>query len=147
MTTELSALRKAYEDEGMSPEEISKDRELDVMAVKSGLMQCSSKYRKDCGKEDENIDVLKYTIEEQQRAKKMILNLALGAEDEHLRAKMSCRVVDEGKGRLDVMKDMRSGGMNLFFINEQMRKVREVGSVIKQGLLGNSNKEREPINV
>jgi hypothetical protein len=145
VTTELSALRKAYEAEKMSPEEIAQDRALDLTAVKAGLMQCSAKYRKDCGKEDETVDELNFNNDDLRRVNKMILDLALGAEDEHLRAKMACYVRDDKKGRKEVIHNIQGSGMNLFFINEQMRKVREIGSVIKQGLLGNS--ERETINV
>src|ERR1017187_6884323 len=131
----------------MSPEEISQDRALDLTAVKAGLMQCSAKYRKACGKEDEEIDELNFNNEDLRRVNEVILDLALGADDEHLRAKMACYVRDDKKGRKEVVRGIQNGGFNILFINEQMRKVREVGSVIKQGLLGNSNKEREPINV
>ena len=146
MTTELSALRVAYEDEGMSPEEIAQDRALDLTAVKAGLMQCSAKYRKDCGKESEEIDELNFNNEDLRRVNEVILDLALGAEDEHLRAKMACYVRDDKKGRKEVVRNIQGSNFNVLFINEQMRKVREVGSAIKQGLIGQS-KEREPINV
>ena len=146
MTTELSALRVAYEDEGMSPEEISQDRALDLTAVKAGLMQCSAKYRKDCGKEDETESELNFTFEEKRRIKEEMMNLALGAEDEHLRGKMCLNLWDDSKGRKDVVRNVQGANFNILYINEQMRKVREVGSAIKQGLIGQS-KEREPINV
>lgn len=146
MTTELSALRVAYEDEGMSPEEISQDRALDLTAVKAGLMQCSVKYRKDCGKESEEIDELNFNNEDLRRVNEVILDLALGAEDEHLRAKMACYVRDDKKGRKEIIHNIQGSNFNVLFINEQMRKVREVGSAIKQGLLGQS-KGGEPINV
>ena len=120
----------------MSPEEIADDRGLDISAVKAGLMQCSSTYRKACGKEEEEEDVLNFTKDEQRRVRDVILDLALGADDEHLRAKMATYVRDDAKGRKDVVKQMAGQNFNILMINEQMKKVRAVTDGIKSSING-----------
>lgn len=134
MTAELTSIRVAYEDEQMSPEEIAEDRGLDISAVKAGLMQCSSMYRKACGKEEEEEDVLNFSKDEQRRVRDVILDLALGADDEHLRAKMATYVRDDAKGRKDVVKQMAGQNFNILMINEQMKKVRAVTDGIKNSI-------------
>jgi hypothetical protein len=137
MTAELQTIRVCYEEENMTPEEISEDRGLDLSAVKAGLMQCSSKYRKDCGKEDEQEDNLNFTKDEQQRIMDVIRDLALGADDENLRLKAAIYIRDDFKGRKDVVKGMAGQQFNILMINEQMRKVRAVTDSIKQKAIVN----------
>jgi hypothetical protein len=146
MTAELTAIKTAYEDEGMTPQEISDSQELQVDAVKAGLMQCSSKYRKACGTEPENENRLNYTEDEQARVKEMILDLALGAEDPHLRAKMATYVRDDAKGRKDVVKGMAGNNFNILFINKQLERARQVTTGIKQRILG-SGVQKECVDV
>lgn len=146
MTAELTALKKAYEDEGMSPEEISEDRDLELASVKAGLMQVSSKYRKACGHEDEELDVLNYSKDEQRRVKDAILDLGLSAEDEHLRFKALTYVRDDSKGRKDVVKAMGGNNFNILFINEQMQRVRLAAQSVKQKVL-QSPQQAEVVNV
>src|SRR5690348_9325567 len=102
MTSELEQLKVAYETLGMSPEAISEDRELELGAVKAGLMQCSPKYRKDCGQEDTKDDKLNFDDTQLQQVNEVIFNLALGAEDEHLRFKAATYVRDDKKGRKEI---------------------------------------------
>ena len=52
----MTSIVNAFEEEGMSPEEISETQGLELASVKAGLMQFSSKYRKACGQQDESID-------------------------------------------------------------------------------------------
>ena len=49
-----TTIKTAYEVDNASPEEIAESEGFAVEAVKAKLMQVSSKYRKDCGKEDES---------------------------------------------------------------------------------------------
>jgi len=137
MNAEFITIKTAYEDEGMTPAEIAEDRDLDIVAVKAGLMSVSSKYRKDCGQEEENVDELNFSRDEQIRAKRVIMDLAEGAEDPHLRGKMACYVRDDAKGRKDVVKGMAGQQFNILYINEQMKKVREVASNITSKAIHN----------
>jgi len=131
MTQELATIKTAYEQENMTPEEIAEDRALDLAAVKAGLMQCSSVYRKNCGKEDEEIDELNFSRDEQRRVRDALLDLALGADDPHLQFKALTYVRDDAKGRKDVVKQLGGQNFNILMINEKMRQVREVTDRIK----------------
>jgi hypothetical protein len=139
MTSELTAIKTAYEQEDMSPEQIAESQELDITAVKAGLMQCSSKYRKACGTEDEDEDRLNFTNDQLSRVNDVIVDLALGAEDEHLRFKAAAFIRDDKKGRRDVVKGMSGNNFNILFINKQLERAREVTAGIKQRILGNGH--------
>ena len=147
MTAELTTLKVAYEEEGMSPEEIASDRGLDVAAVKAGLMQVSAKYRKDCGKEDAEKDDLNFSDDHLRRVNEVIYDLALSAEDDHLRFKAATYIRDDKKGRKEIAKGMSGNNFNILMLNEQLAKVREVGDRIKKKLLPAPGNQGEPINV
>jgi hypothetical protein len=147
MTSELTTIKMAYEEENMSPEEIAVDRDLDVGAIKAGLMQCSSKYRKDCGLEEETEDRLNFNDDELMRVNQIILDLALGAEDENLRLKAAMYVRDDKKGRRDVVQGVGGQNFNILFINEQMKKVRDMTDGIKRSILGDNQPQQKAINV
>jgi len=133
MLSELTALKTAYEEEQMTVEEIAESRELDLSAVKAGLMQCSAKYRRACGKEEEETDSLNFSREEQQRIKDALYDLALSTEDEHLRFKALVYCRDDAKGRKDVVKDMKGANFNILMINERMKQVRQITDKLKSG--------------
>lgn len=147
MTAELTTLKVAYEEEGMSPEEIASDRGLDVAAVKAGLMQVSAKYRKDCGKEESTKDDLNFSDDHLRRVNEVIYDIALSAEDDHLRLKAATYIRDDKKGRKEVAKSMSGNNFNILMLNEQLAKVREVGDRIKKQLLPAPGNQGEPINV
>lgn len=131
MSAELSTIRIAYEQENMTPEEIAEDRGLDLAAVKAGLMQVSTQYRRECGKEQPEEDTLNFSRDEQQRVKDALLDIGLGAEDDHLRSKVLMYIRDDAKGRKDVVKQLGGQNFNILMINEKMRQVREVTEKIK----------------
>jgi hypothetical protein len=148
MTAETQAIVTAYESEELTPEFISEDRRLDLTAVKATLMQFSSKYRKDCGQEDENEDALNFSKDEQLRVKNMMLDLALGAEDEHLRAKMAVIIRDDAKGRRDVVKNLNGANYNVLMINKLIQNGRNTAENLKQKMLGSMNgSQQKAINV
>ena len=131
MTAELTTIKTAFENEGMSPEEIAESQALDLAAVKAGLMQCSAKYRKACGQEELGIDRLNFSDDDLTRVNEVILELALGAEDPHLRFKAATYVRDDKKGRKEVAKQLGGMNTNIFMLNEQLAKMREVkGSIV-----------------
>ena len=61
MTAELSTIKTAFENERMTPEEIAESQDLELAAVKAALMQCSAKYRRECGQEPETVDRLNFS--------------------------------------------------------------------------------------
>ena len=131
MSAELNTIKTAYEQENMTPEEIAEDRGLDLAAVKAGLMQVSVSYRKACGKEEPEEDSLNFSRDEQQRVKDALLDIGLGAEDDHLRFKALVYIRDDAKGRKDVVKNIGGQNFNILMINEKMKQVREVADKIK----------------
>jgi hypothetical protein len=72
----------------------------------------------------------------------VILDLALGAEDEHLRFKAASYVRDDKKGRRDVAKGMNGNNFNILFLNQQLAKVRNISDSIKQSVLGNGVQQK-----
>lgn len=135
MSTELVQLKVAFEDLGMTPEEIAQDREMDIVAVKAGLMQCSAKYRKACGAESDSEDNLNFDNEQLEQANKVIYDIMLSSEDDHLRFKAATYLRDDKKGRKDVAKQLGGHTFNILQFNEAMGKVRAAASQIKESLL------------
>lgn len=121
----LLQLKTAYEELDMTPEQIAEDQELDITAVKAGLMQVSSKYRKDCGKEEESGDELNFSNQQLADANKVIHEIMLGSEDDNVRLKAAMYLRDDKKGRKDVVKAMAGQQFNILMFNEAMQTVRE----------------------
>lgn len=118
----------------MSPEEIAEDQDLDVAAVKSGLIQCSARYRRDCNielKEPEGDDRLNFSDEQLRAVNDVIYETALGAEDPILRFKAACYVRDDKKGRKEVIKAVQNGGINILTINNAIMQAREGARKLK----------------
>lgn len=118
MTGSNQQIISAYEDLGMSPDEIAQDQDLDVAAVKATLIQFSSRFRKDVKADD----ALDFTEDQVRRATDVILHLAQYSEDENLRFRAARYIRDDKKGRLDVIKQMTGLNINVLTINEQMQK-------------------------
>jgi len=125
MNSELEQIRISYETEGMSLEEIAQDRDLDIVATKAALMQCSPKYRKDCGKEAPDESTLNFSSEQQLQARDVIHEIMVASEDDHLRFKAAVYLRDDAKGRKDVVRDTKNLTFNLFDFNSKMRELRE----------------------
>lgn len=143
MTAEVTLIKTAFEEEGMSPEQIAECQELDITAVKACLLQSSSKYRKLAGQGEEEVDDgINFTKDEQRRIKEGILDTALSAEDPHLRFKALTYCRDDFKGRKDITKAV--GGMtnNIFMLNEQLAKMRSIKDNIVSSALGNRVKQK-----
>jgi hypothetical protein len=129
-------IKTAYELHGMSPEEISEDQGLDLVAVKSKLMQVSSVFRKNCGLSSPDVDDgLNFTEDDLRRVNEVILTLALSAEDEHLRGKMATYVRDDKKGRKEVAKLMKGTTFNILSFNEMIHQARIGALDVKKQLM------------
>ena len=129
----------------MSPEEIAEDRQLDISAVKAALMQSSTLYRRAAGVAGEDdSDGLNFTKDEARRVKEVMLDLAIGAEREELRAKMAVIVYDDYKGRRELKQALAGNTFNILAINEGIQRARQLASTKVKQLL---NKEQKAINV
>lgn len=131
MTSEEKAIKSAYEDNGMLPEDISIDRDLNVGAVKACLMNVSAKYRKDCGHEPTNEDKLNFSDDDLMDMNRVIKDIALGSDDDNLRFKAATYIRDDKKGRKEVVKNTHNTGINVILINERMAQVRQMADNIK----------------
>lgn len=141
MNSCLIQLKEAYETAGLSPEQIAEDQELDITAVKAGLMQCSAKYRKDCGLEQEKEDRLNFSDYQLERVNEKLFELALSAETsdgkpDHRTQAMVCQYIrDDKKGRKEVVKQLGNNTFNILTFNDEMKKVREKVGNIKKALI------------
>ena len=131
MSAELEQLRIGYETLGMSPEELSEDRELDLAAVKAGLMQVSNKYRRDCNAAPLEDEALNFTNDDLKAVNDVIKRLALYGSDEHIQFKAATYIRDDKKGRREVVKAIGGNTFNILQFNENMKAVREQANKIK----------------
>ena len=135
MTSEMQTIKNSFEVESMTPDEIGLDRGLEVAAVKACLMQVSSKYRKECGMEDEEKDSLNFSNDQLREINDVIYDIALSSEDLNLRFKAATYIRDDKKGRKEIVKQMNSGNnFNVLMINEQLQRVRELAQSAKSSL-------------
>lgn len=111
----------AYEDLGLSPEQIAETQGFDVAAVKVLLAQFSKKYRDAVDSGDKSAD---FDDKEAIRARETIAELAQFAEDDHLRFRAARYIRDDKKGRLDADK-LKSVRISVLQINQQMAKALE----------------------
>jgi hypothetical protein len=137
MSATLTQLKAAYEVNNMTIDEICREfSDLEPSAIKAGLMQVSTKYRKDCGRESEDEDAsLNFSDDDLRMVNQGIRDIALSAEDEHLRFKALVYIRDDKKGRKEVVKAMKSNNFNILQINQAIRQARAVGDTIKQRLI------------
>ena len=118
MTAANQSIITAFEDLGMTPEEISADQEYDIAAVKAALMQGSSKFRKLCGKDEE----CGFSPSEEKRALEVIAQIAQFSEDDNCRLRAAIYIRQDKRGRLDAVKQMAGLNINVISMNEQMQK-------------------------
>ncbi len=110
---------------------LAEDRDLDVTAVKAGLLQCSPVYRKLVRQEpDESAN--DFTNEDLRAVNEVIKSIALGSEDDNLRLKAAMYIRDDKKGRKEVAKLAQSNTFNILSFNQEMSKIRGQADKIKQ---------------
>lgn len=136
LSSEQEQIKQSYELLKMTPEQIAEDRELLVTAVKAALMQCSSKYRQDCGalvtdKSEEEGDGCNFTSEEKKRVKDEIYNLAMSSDNESVKLKALTYIRDDSKGRLDIAAGLKSTIFNVLQFNENMLRADEIMAAAK----------------
>jgi hypothetical protein len=127
----IEQIKTAYEVENLTPEQIASpdNLNLDVAAVKCALMQHSSKYRKDCGKEEEDEDDLNFSNDDLRVVNKTFV-AALQAEDNEglpdwrVRLDAAKYIRDDKKGRKEVVKQV-GNTFNFMQFNEDAARARE----------------------
>lgn len=133
LTSLHQQIKKAFEDEGLSPEEIADPSAmgLEVGAVKAALMQCSSMYRKACGCESEDEEDLNFNNDELRMANQTLVRL-MNSDDEHVAMKAAMYVRDDKKGRKEIVKAVQNNQFNILDINTMLQQARNGASAIKE---------------
>jgi len=145
MSVEQETIKEAYETLNMSPEEISEDRNLDIISVKASLMATSKKYRKDCGADEE--DSLDFTDNDLRDVNKIIPEIAKyatlsdGTPDYRTRLSAATYIRDDKKGRKEVVKAIGGNNFNILNFNESLRSLRETKEKVLQSLTGGNTNQ------
>jgi len=110
----------AYEELGLSPEQISEDQELDIVAVKSVLMQGSALYRRACKKDE----TLCFDDAQEKLALDVIYQIAAGhtEADDNTRLRAAMYIRNDRRNRLDVVKQQAGLNINVIMMQDQMKK-------------------------
>ena len=115
------SIKALYENEGLTPEEISEALEdISVPAVKVALLQNSAKYRTDIKVPENDKDFSDNELEEA----KVAIARCMNAEDPHLAFKAAKFVFNERKGRHNVRSLMKNVTLNVTMLNQQMQNAR-----------------------
>jgi hypothetical protein len=121
-------LKQAYEEGGLTPEQIAEHENLDIIAVKAKLMQVSPKYRDDS--KGELAKQNNFDESEQELAKKVIIESMLCAErsdgtvDHKTRLDAAKYIRDDAKGRLD-NKGIKAPQFNMLQFNQALINTRD----------------------
>jgi hypothetical protein len=125
----------AFETEGMKPEEIAVEFELDPVAVKATLMQFSPIFR-DSIKTDKSLD---FHDNDLLDANDTIVRIMRHTEDENLALRAAKYVRDDKKGRLDVLSGLGKININIAVFNQRLLEARQAKAQSK--LVSNSTTE------
>jgi hypothetical protein len=120
MTNSSQEVINMYDILNMSVEEICLDTSYEPAAVKSVLLSGSSKYRASLKKEREDI-----TKEELSEAYEVVKQYMRCSENDKIRFKAALRVIDEAKGRLDKVEEVKNSKINILVFNQNILKARE----------------------
>jgi len=139
MLNEVASIVASFEELGMSPEEISMDRGLDIVAVKAALAQNSKKYKlavaPSANPEEQKDPTLDFSDDDLRAANDVIAHTMKHGEDEQLKFKAACYIRDDKKGRKEVIKAIGGTQFNLFQFNENLRAARAGADRLKGGFL------------
>ena len=114
------AIKALYENEALSPDQISEALEMPIESIKVSLLQNSPKFRQDIKLPSNDKD---FTDDELETAKIAIAR-CMNAEDEHLAFKAAKFVFNERKGRHNIKSLVKNVNLNINLINAQMQNAR-----------------------
>jgi hypothetical protein len=120
MTAANTQIVTSYEDHDLTPEQIAKDQELDLDAVKATLMQFSAKYRREAKVDDQ----LNFSEQGLVAANQVIEQIMQYSEDDNLRLRAAMYIRNDKKGRLDATQ-MRGLNISVIQFNERLIKARQ----------------------
>jgi hypothetical protein len=126
---------QAYE-QGMTPAEIAEDLGFPEYAVKAKLMAVSSSYRRACGQEPEEEDILKLSRDQQKMVQDKLFQTFMESEDENTIIRLGTYLRDDGKGRHDVRAlGQTVGTMNILqLVNGGIQQARAGARKLKESV-------------
>lgn len=139
-------IKECYENLGLSPSLIAEQLSFDEGAVKAKLMCISSKYRKDCGKEDKEEDDLNFTKDQLRDINTVFIEAALtatnqdGSPDWRVRLDAAKYVRDDKKGRKDIKAQLAGNTFNILNFNEAIQAARQGASKLRDAVQGAGQK-------
>lgn len=125
MTATAQQIVTLFEEVGLTPEQIAEDQEMDISVVKLALTQHSPQYRSALRENEETFS------DDEYNAAKMAISGLVFAEDESVRLRAATFVVNEKKGRNNILcnKNGRQLGnntnFNILVVNQQLARARE----------------------
>lgn len=134
ISNELESLRTGYETLGMTPEELSEDRGLDLTSVKAALLQCSSKYRTDIKAARPESD-LDFNDDDMAMANNVIRETAQYSENPLLRFNAAVYIRDDKKGRKNMRAALGGNTFNILQFNESIARMRETANRVKGAIV------------
>ena len=141
MSALVQQIKLAYELNGMSPEEIAENFELDIASAKAALINCSSKYRKECNTEDDKESRLNFTDDQLEAVNQVIFETAMCAEhsdgsvDYKTRLAAATYLRDDKKGRKEANKQLQGTTLNFMQFNQQIQQARLQAEEMKKALV------------
>lgn len=125
MTAGTEGIVTMYEDLGMPLEAIAEDQGLDITAVKLALIQGSQKYRNSLNTSiaRNNHSNETFLPDDVEIAKQTLASL-MSADNEGVRYRAAKFILNESKGRNDTIRGISQVNVNVFAINEQLKRAR-----------------------
>lgn len=122
MTAANIEIVEMFETLAMSPEQICENTGYEITAVKSVLLQSSKVYRKVAGTTTAKDEYI--TDDEVSEAHEVVKEVMRYAKNEGVKLKAALRLIDEKKGRLDKIDDLRGANINITVFNQQILAAR-----------------------
>lgn len=143
MTAANQHIVTAYEELGLTPEEIAEADGFEVLAVKAILNQCSLKYRQ-ATKQKVDGD---FTPDDEVLFRDVIRNTAAYGEDEGLRLRAAIYGREDQKGRRDIRKDLRAMNFSIGVLNQHLQQAMAAINNVRQKALKNSSPTEAVVDV
>lgn len=115
-----------YENSGLTIQELATEFEMEEETIKMALLQGSAKYNKEV-KEDTSL----FNKEDQETASRVMRELMF-SEDDNTKYRAAKFVINESKGRHDIINALKDTKVSAVMINAMMLRARETVEMSKQ---------------
>ena len=119
----------------MTPEQIAETEQMNLVAIKSVLYQCSGMYREQL-KENKTLD---FTDEQLDEANVIIANVMRYSDDDNLRFRAAKFLRDDKKGRRDKMNGFKQLNINITQINQHLDQVHKQMTLAREHSVQSGN--------